>query len=331
GGQLSFRLQGVAQRYGELEVFSGLDLEVPTGEKLAVVGKNGAGKTTLLKLLSGRLQASAGKVELGHEVEIQYFSQYEDNLPDAKYTLLQAMQEASPPEPPVDLRTILGCFLFTGDDVHKTLNVLSGGERARLKLARMLLRPSNLLVMDEPTNHLDLHSKDVLLDAMQHFGGTVVFVSHDRGFLSALATSVLELEDGQARSFPCDYEQYRWRVERDRRAAQDKAGAPAAAAAAAPVTKTAKAKARKEDRARREDLRRLQRKADEAQAEVEAKEQRKVELEALMSEPGFFDDPARSTPVVTEHKHLQAEIELGYEAFEEALARLEAAREAEDA
>jgi ATP-binding cassette subfamily F protein 3 len=330
GGQLAFRLDGLGKSYGETEVFRDLNLELPAGEKLAVVGVNGAGKTTLLKILADRLDPTEGALKLGHEVTIQYFSQYEDNLPHQDYTLLQAMQDASPPEHPVPLRTILGCFLFTGDDVHKPLRVLSGGERARLKLARMLLKPSNLLVMDEPTNHLDLHSKGVLLDAMQNFGGTVVFVSHDRAFLKELATSVLSIEGGQGRFFPSDYEQYRWRLGQERKEAaaareaakKRPAGAPADAA---PPTKTAKAKERKQDRARKKKLKRLKRKVTEAQADVETKEARLAELEGLMSSAGFFDDPKQSEPVVSEHKHLQVEIELAYEAFELALSRADQA------
>ena len=349
GGQLAFRLHGLGKSYGEHKVFGGLDLELPAGEKLAVVGVNGAGKTTLLKLLSERLDASEGRVELGHEVEIQYFSQYEDHLPDSQYSLLQAMQEASPPEPTVPHRTILGCFLFSGDDVHKPIRVLSGGERARLKLARMLLQPSNLLVMDEPTNHLDLHSKGILLDALRNFGGTVVFVSHDRGFLADLATSVLEITDGEARFYPCDYEQYRWRLERDKQAAQEsekaksekakseKAKSEKAKSKPKPqqgksnreskgeLSKSQRIAQRRAGKEARKALKRLRRKAEEAQAEVEAKEARLAELEGLMSEPGFFDDPEQSTPVVTEHKHLQVEIEMGYQAFEEALERVERA------
>jgi ATP-binding cassette, subfamily F, member 3 len=349
GGHLAFRAEGLGKSYGETHVFGGLDVEVPAGEKLAVVGVNGAGKTTFLKMMAKRLEPSEGTLTLGHEVTIQYFSQYEDHLPAADYTLLQAMEDAAPPESKADKRAILGSFLFTGDDVHKQISVLSGGERARLKLARMLLSPSNLLVMDEPTNHLDLHSKEVLFDALNAFKGSVLFVSHDRGFLSRLATCVLELQGGRARFFPTNYETYRWRLAQDKKDAaeaqkraakapaqqapkpkggKNKGAKPAQAKGKEPSAQESKAerKRRRElERQSKKELQRLKRKAAEAQAEVEAKEGRVAELEALMNEPTFFDDRERSLPVVTEHKHLQAEIEVAYEHFEEALARVEAA------
>ncbi|MEZ6185884.1 MAG: ABC-F family ATP-binding cassette domain-containing protein [Planctomycetota bacterium] len=210
-GQIVFRLEAVAKRYGELTVFEDARHEVEVGTRLAVVGINGAGKSTLLKLLSGREEPSEGALTLGHNVKLQYFSQYSDEVEaEGDMTLLQWLEAASPPEPPVPLRTLLGCFLFTGDDAFKPLKVLSGGERARLKIARMLLQPGNVLVLDEPTNHLDLHSQSVLLKALQAFGGTVVFVSHDRQFVRELATEVLEVADGRVKVYPCDYEHYRW-------------------------------------------------------------------------------------------------------------------------
>ena len=349
GGHLAFRAEGLGKSYGETHVFGGLDVEVPAGEKLAVVGVNGAGKTTFLKMMAKRLEPTEGTLTLGHDVSIQYFSQYEDHLPAADYTLLQAMEEATPPESKADKRAILGSFLFTGDDVHKPISVLSGGERARLKLARMLLSPSNLLVMDEPTNHLDLHSKEVLFGALNAFKGSVLFVSHDRGFLSRLATCVLELQGGRARFFPTDYETYRWRLGQDKKDAAEAQKKPAKSQQPAPSSKGAKKKTkapkaqgkqpeakRQESKAERKqrrelerqtkkELQRLKRKASEAQADIEAKEKRVAELEALMNEPTFFEDTERSLPVVTEHKHLQVEVEVAYEHFEEALARVEAA------
>ncbi|MBI3722966.1 ABC-F family ATP-binding cassette domain-containing protein [bacterium] len=214
-GHAVFRLSGVAKRYGDLTVFSGIDLELVAGTRLAVTGVNGAGKTTLLKLLAGREPPTEGTLALGHNVKLQYFSQYTDDVACTSQTLLEIVQAAAPSRPPVPLRTVLGCFLFSGNDVFKPVKVLSGGERARLKIARMLMQPGNVLVLDEPTNHLDLNSQDVLLHALQDFGGTVIFVSHDRQFVRELATAVLHLEGGRATLFPCDYEQFRWRRAQD--------------------------------------------------------------------------------------------------------------------
>ena len=215
-GNVVFRLTNLGKRYGDLRVFSGLDLELQAGTRLAVTGVNGAGKTTLLKILSGNEAPTEGKLEPGHNVKIQYFSQYTDDLAlVADKTLLEVVQAAAPPDPGYSLRTLLGCFLFTGNDVFKTVSVLSGGERARVKIARMLLQPGNVLVLDEPTNHLDLNSQDVLRNAIQDFGGTVIFVSHDRQFVRELATAVLHIEGGHATYYPTDYEQFRWRREQE--------------------------------------------------------------------------------------------------------------------
>ena len=222
-GQTVFRLAGLAKSYGEHAVFSGIDLELVSGMRLAVTGVNGAGKTTLLKILAGAETPTAGTLGLGHNVKLQYFSQYTDDVGDTERTLLEVIQAAAPPRPPVPLRTVLGCFLFTGNDVFKPVKVLSGGERARLKIARMLMQPGNVLVLDEPTNHLDLNSQDVLLHALQDFGGTVIFVSHDRQFVSELATAVLHIEDGHARFYPCNYEQFRWRRDQDAKASRTRA------------------------------------------------------------------------------------------------------------
>ena len=215
-GHVVFRLDGVSKSYGENQVFSEVNLELAAGTRLAVVGANGAGKTTLLNILAERLEPTTGKLSLGHNVQLQYFSQYTDDLEEGDTrSVLQWVDQAAPPESTIPIRTLLGCFLFSGDDVFKLVRVLSGGERARLKIARMLLQPGNVLVLDEPTNHLDLHSQGVLLQAVQEFGGTVIFVSHDRQFVRELATAVLHIEDGRVTEYPCDYEQYRWRLAQD--------------------------------------------------------------------------------------------------------------------
>jgi ATP-binding cassette subfamily F protein 3 len=326
-GALAFRTTELGKAYGETRVLSDVNLELPTGEKLAVVGVNGAGKTTLLELIKGALEPTEGKVELGHNVTLQTFSQYEDDLPDPNWSMLQAMEDAAPPDCTINRRSILGCFLFSGDDVHKTIGVLSGGERARLKLARMLLKPSNLLILDEPTNHLDLHSKDILLAALKAFTGTVVFVSHDRQFLAELATSVLEVKDGRAVLHPCNYEQFRWRSEREQ---QQTTAAPPPKKQAKQEAKqervAAKTAVRRATREQKRAVRKLRKESEELQAELEANEARVTELEAAMSQPGFFDGNSdESQAAVLEHKQLQMLVGAGYERLEEVLEALEAA------
>ena len=209
-------LRGVAKSYGEKKVFENVSFVLNRGDRVALVGVNGAGKSTLIKLLSGAEPVSRGELRLGHNVECDYFAQdqYKVLNPDAR--LLDDLTTFAPTavSNQTQLRTLLGSFLFSDDDVFKRIGVLSGGERNRYALARMLLRPANFLLLDEPTNHLDLQAKDVLLEALQKFTGTVVFVSHDRYFIDKLATRVIHIEDGKLQDYPGNYEDYLWQKER---------------------------------------------------------------------------------------------------------------------
>ena len=207
--------------YGAKQVFSGVNFVIERGDRIALVGVNGAGKSTLIKLLAGSEQATAGELRLGHNADVDYFAQDQYKALDPNARMLDDLFEAAPRSTQTELRSLLGCFLFSEDDVFKTIGVLSGGERNRYALARMLLHPSNFLLLDEPTNHLDLRAKDVLLDSLQKFTGTVVFVSHDRYFIDKLATRVFEIGEGRVEVFPGNYEDYLWRKEGKDNAAAD--------------------------------------------------------------------------------------------------------------
>jgi ATP-binding cassette subfamily F protein 3 len=201
----------VAKSYGPKHVFSNANFVIERGDRIALVGVNGAGKSTLIKLLAGLEPATEGDIKLGHNVQVDYFAQDQYKALDPQSRMLDDLFEASPRSTQTELRNLLGCFLFSEDDVFKTVGVLSGGERNRYALARMLLHPSNFLLLDEPTNHLDLRAKDVLLESLQKFTGTVVFVSHDRYFIDKLATRIFEIESGHVEVFPGNYEDYLWR------------------------------------------------------------------------------------------------------------------------
>jgi len=205
--------KALGKSYGEKQVFSNAEFVIEKGDRIALVGHNGAGKSTLIKLLAGLEPVTTGEYRLGHNVDLDYFAQdqYKDLDPAAR--MLDDIGTVSPRSTQTELRNLLGCFLFSGDDVFKNLGVLSGGERNRYALARMLLQPANFLLLDEPTNHLDLRAKDVLLNALQEFTGTVVFVSHDRYFIDKLATRVFEVGDGKVTVYPGNYEDYLWRKE----------------------------------------------------------------------------------------------------------------------
>jgi ATP-binding cassette subfamily F protein 3 len=184
---------------------------IEKGDRIALVGINGAGKSTLIKLLAGTEMPTRGEYKLGHNVEADYFAQDQYKELEADARMIDDLGNASPGSTQTELRSLLGCFLFSEDDVFKKIGVLSGGERGRYALLRLLLHPANFLLLDEPTNHLDLRAKDVLLDALMKYTGTVVFVSHDRYFIDKLATRVFEIGDGKVEVYPGNYEDYLWR------------------------------------------------------------------------------------------------------------------------
>ncbi len=199
--------------YGEKQVLTDVNFTIERGDRIALVGVNGAGKSTLVRLLSGEDQPTGGTLKLGHNVLVEYFAQDQYKVLDPSARMLDDIGRTAPKVSETELRSLLGCFLFSGDDVFKPLGVLSGGERNRYALARILVSPANFLLLDEPTNHLDLRAKDVLLEAIQSFTGTVLFVSHDRYFIDKLATRVFEVENGAVQVYPGGYEEYIWRKE----------------------------------------------------------------------------------------------------------------------
>ena len=207
-GRTVAELKDVGKSYESKEVFRDVNCVIERGDRIALVGVNGAGKSTFIKLLSGVEQPTTGMVQLGHNVEPDYFAQDQYKELDASRRVLEDLERVAPLASTTELRNLLGCFLFSGDDVFKPIGVLSGGERNRYALARMLLHPSNFLLLDEPTNHLDLRAKDVLLNALQDFDGTAIFVSHDRYFIDKLATKVFEIVDGTMHVFPGSYEEF---------------------------------------------------------------------------------------------------------------------------
>ncbi len=215
-GRIVSEFEGVAKTYikaggGEKEVFRDVNFMIEKGDRIALVGINGAGKSTLIKLFAGAELPTEGEFRLGHNVQADYFAQDQYKELDPEARMIDDLGAASPHSTQTELRSLLGCFLFSEDDVFKKIGVLSGGERGRYALLRLLLHPANFLLLDEPTNHLDLRAKDVLLEALMGYTGTVVFVSHDRYFIDKLATRVFEIGDGRVEVYPGNYEDYLWR------------------------------------------------------------------------------------------------------------------------
>jgi ATP-binding cassette subfamily F protein 3 len=244
-GRLVVECEGMSKRYGATEVFRDVSFHIERGDRIALVGSNGAGKSTLIRLLAGSETPTQGTLRLGHHVTADHFAQDQYKELDAQARLLDDLEQVAPRATQTELRNLLGCFLFRGDEVFQPIGVLSGGERNRFALARMLLHPSNFLLLDEPTNHLDLRAKDTLLDALATYRGTVVFVSHDRYFIDRLATRVFEVGGGGVQTFPGNYEDYLYRKEHGGDAPAEVAPKPPETAAAEAVTVAANGSGRR--------------------------------------------------------------------------------------
>jgi ATP-binding cassette subfamily F protein 3 len=335
----------VRKAYDTLTVFDNVNLHIERGDRIALVGPNGSGKSTLMRMLSGEEGPDAGTRTLGHQVILEYFAQDEATRLDPTLTVYETLATGSPNDMVPAIRNILGGFLFSGDDVYKKAGVLSGGERTRLAVARMLLRPSNTLLLDEPTNHLDLDSKDVLLEALEDYGGTLIIVSHDRYFVEKLATKIIEIGHGEAVVYPGTYTEFLWHKERNQEAGirKQEVGGPrkqdgsgqtkrveagqrkpphpemrnqrdgvknSAKGTAQPVAES------REDRKRQEAERRKQQKAQDAlrkriadlEGRIAEREGLIKELERAMSVPGFYDDRETAKPTIDRHQSLMWEV-----------------------
>jgi len=292
---LCLKLEGLSRRYGDTVALDGVDLEVSRGDKWALVGANGAGKSTLMRVMAGLEEPDQGSLSRGQGVRMGYFSP--ERLEELEFSgsVLELVESWAPTELVPSVRGLLGAFLFRDDEVYKSVSVLSGGEKSRLALLRLLLAPANLLFLDEPTNHLDLVSKDVLLDALRGYAGTVVFVSHDRQFIEALADRVLELREGRARSFPGDFEYYRWRKEQEAQGRGATAPEPAGASAGAgsrPAPTEAQ-RFRREVKEQQAELRRLHREEEELLHRLEELAGEKARLEKELAREDVYRDGER--------------------------------------
>ena len=280
----------ISENY-ENHVIKDLDLVIENGDRLVVAGRNGAGKSTLLRIISGNDADFSGTVKLGSGVSIGYFSQDNAETLKGSMSILEFLEAESPLELIPKLRDMLGAFLFRGDDVFKSIDVLSGGEKSRLALLRILLKPVNLLILDEPTNHLDLHSKDVLLKALKDFGGTVIFVSHDRGFIESLANRVLELKPGEAKVFPGDYKYY---LEQIGKLEQGEVSQPTIKSNSSVQNdepkKTASQLSREETKRLQAEKRRLEKEEERLMTEISELEEQKATLEEKLSTSEVYSD-----------------------------------------
>jgi ATP-binding cassette subfamily F protein 3 len=319
-GRMVLELKGARKAYGGKVVLKSVDLHIERGDRIALVGHNGAGKSTLMRMLTGEEAPDQGTRTEGHQVVMQVFRQDEATRLDPALTVYETLSADSPHTMVPAIRNILGGFLFSGDDVYKKAGVLSGGERTRLAVARMLLQPSNTLLLDEPTNHLDIDSKEVLLDALADYGGTLIFVSHDRYFVERLATKIIEVGDGLATMYPGTYEAFLYsksnadqarEAGRAARAGKEKTAAKAAPAAPAapPAPSYADRKQASADRNKRERAyKALKNRVAELETRIADREKAIKEVEQAMSAPDFYNDHEKSKPVLTKHQELMWEV-----------------------
>jgi ATP-binding cassette subfamily F protein 3 len=332
-GRTVLELKHARKAYDRLTVFRDVSLHIERGDRIALVGPNGSGKSTLMRLLSGEEAPDAGTRTVGHQVVMEYFAQDEATRLDPTLTVYETLEAGSPNDMVPAIRNILGGFLFAGDDIYKKAGVLSGGERTRLAVARMLLRPSNTLLLDEPTNHLDLDSKDVLLEALDDYGGTLVIVSHDRYFVEKLATKIIEIGHGDAVVYPGTYTEFLWHKEHPAaqlpppkgptpkprpipkaRGQETTARNPKPSGPKGPAqpAKPDDREARKRQEAERRKMQRaaevLRKRIADLEGRIAEREARVKDLEAAMSAPGFYDDREASKQLIEQHQTLMWEV-----------------------
>jgi ATP-binding cassette subfamily F protein 3 len=323
-GRAVVYIEGLSKSFDENTLYRHLDLTVLRGEKIAVIGPNGAGKTTLLRILAKEIQPDSGQISLGHEVTMSYYAQHHSEMLDPRKTVIEEVYQVVPHESVGYVRGICGAFLFSGEDVDKPIGVLSGGEKARVCLAKILVDPGNLLVMDEPTNHLDIISSEILIDALTDYQGTLLFVSHNQSFINRLATKIWDIEDGQVSLFPGKLDEYYEHL-----AASDTPHAPPEhesdrAGKKAHESPAKGRQSRKDLRREKAEKRRIKseiiKPIKDALSKLERRiselEDREKELEKALAEPDIIRDKERYLPLLNEYTKQKKELKVLYEEWE---------------
>ncbi len=333
------RIDNLAKAYGEHVVFPGVDLTVRRGEKIGIIGVNGAGKTTLLRMIANEIAHDSGTIKLGSDVKVGYYAQHHADTLDLTATVYEVVQRASPDTAPARVRSILGAFMFSGDDVDKPIKVLSGGERARVALAKLIVKPGNLMLMDEPTNHLDLASSESLTESLKTYDGTLVFVSHNKSLVRNLATKIWNVEDGKVETYPGTFDEYLYSMAQRRQAVavegdgakkRDPGGRVSASSAAAKPSKDDdKARRRKEAEARQKrsaKLGPLEKQVAQLEERIGVLEAEQKTRSAELADPTVYEDAARRNKLLSEFQTASDKLEELNARWEAASTELEAAR-----
>jgi len=324
-GRVSARLHDIHKAYGGNVVYAGADFSVERGQRVALVGINGAGKSTLLKMLAGVLPFDRGERTLGANVAVHYYAQHQLDALDPSRTVLEELEQADPVSPVQRLRSILGSFLFSGDQVDKRISVLSGGEKARVALAKMLVRPAALLCMDEPTNHLDLASKEVLEDGLASFMGTIVFISHDRYFINRIATHVVEVDRGRLTTHLGNYDDYLTRKTEPEAVPPGAPRAARAADVAGPVTKPAQKKERAPRKALDREIKAITARLKAVETQISTMERRLEEISLSLADPDLYRDGERAREIARARKDAEGQVAWLMKEWEDLSAQLAAA------
>jgi ATP-binding cassette subfamily F protein 3 len=337
------KIEKLQKAYGEHVIFPkpGVELTVRRGEKIGIIGVNGAGKTTLLRMMAGEIPFDSGAIKLGSGVEVGYYAQHHAETLDLSSTVMEVVQRASPETAPSRVRSILGAFMFSGDDVDKPVKVLSGGEKARVALARLLVKPGNLLLMDEPTNHLDLASSEALAQSLGTYDGTLVFVSHNRSLIRTLATRIWNVEAQKVETYPGTLDEYLYSMAERRLAVAAADLDPKAKLRGGPTVPKAPeiARTREDDKQRKrkeaEDRQKRQSKLGPLEKQVAQLEERINVLEveqktraAELADPAVYDDAPRRNKLLADYQAAQDKLDELVPRWETTMAELETARAA---
>ncbi len=314
-GEVVLRGEKIARAYGSNQVLKDVSFVLNRGDRLAIIGENGAGKTTLMRVIAGEDNLWQGRLETGYRVHFGYFAQDEEISFEGDETVKDRVMREAPMDMVPEIRNLLGAFLFSGDDVEKKVRVLSGGEKSRLGLARMMLRPCNLLLLDEPTNHLDINSREALLNALEDFTGTIIIVSHDRFFLDSLATKILAIENGRAVVYEGNYSQYMWA-----RSRRDLSGSESDNDGGSVVQVSDRKQQAREDIKQQKQLnnrlQKLKREIEENEKQIAGFERQLAEVEAQLASPPLEWSPTRVAEVAQNHAELNARLESAMSAWE---------------